>query len=73
MIKTTLKEIKGTQAVDITAYDFEKMCSLIRNTNFENIAYSTGVYGVNGVLLRDSNAGTLYKVTARSTALFMVV
>ena len=36
----------------------------------EKIAYSCGIYGVNGALLRGRESGTLYAITSRSTALF---
>ena len=62
MITTTLKDIKNTNAKDITATN-EKIQGLTC------IAKSYGVYGMNGALLKDE-AGNLYKITARTSNLF---
>lgn len=37
---------------------------------FEKIAFSVGLYGCNGLLLR-GHSGQLYAVTARTTAIFL--
>lgn len=67
MIKTTLKElkqlVKNGLAVDITTKK-EKI------TGLEKVAFSFGVYGINGGLLKDNN-GNLYAITARATTLFI--
>ena len=61
MKKLTQKQIKQTNATDITAAE------KIPNLHF--IAKSYGIYGMNGGLLTD-NEGNLYKITARATSLF---
>ena len=66
MIKTTQKIIKGVNAIDITRYSEEQIKQLPR---LEKIAYSVGMYGMNGLLLEDEN-GKRYKITSRSTNLF---
>ena len=35
------------------------------------VGYSAGVYGCNGMLLQGRNSGTLYAITARTTAVFI--
>ena len=62
MIKTTQKEIKNTNARDITA-DSKNYGSL------DVIAMSFGVYGMNGALLKNEK-GELFKITARASNLF---
>ena len=37
----------------------------------QQIGYSAGVYGSNGMLLQGRNSGTLYAITARTTAVFI--
>lgn len=62
MLKTTLKEIKNYDALDITA-------SRENYGRLEVVAKSFGVYGMNGALLKDEK-GNFYKITARSSNLF---
>ena len=38
---------------------------------YEQVGYSTGVYGLNGALFQGKETGTMYAITARSTALFI--
>lgn len=70
MRKTTLKEIRNAVrlglAVDITS-------AAEVPTNYEKIAYSVGVYGLNGCLIQDRTTGEMYAVTARSTNLFILI
>ena len=66
MVKTTQKIIKGVNAIDITSYSEEQIKQLPR---LEKIAYSVGMYGMNGLLLEDEN-GKRHKITSRSTNLF---
>ncbi len=70
MIQVTQKKIKATAVADITRYSFAEINAL-RARGLECIAISTGIYGVNGALFQD-NAGALYKITARSSALFQL-
>ena len=62
MKKMTQKQIKQTNAKDIT--------NSPRIAGVYFIAKSYGVYGMNGGLLAD-NEGNLYKITCRSSSLFM--
>lgn len=76
MIKTTQKALKrhvaaGT-AQDITLYSFEEAAALQRAHSLEAIAVSSGVYGLNGALLKDEN-GRLYAITARNRTLAQIV
>lgn len=66
MVKITQKIIKGVNAIDITCYSKEQIKQLPR---LEKIAYSVGIYGMNGLLLEDEN-GKRYKIISRSTNLF---
>ena len=72
MMKTTLREIrafvKDGRAVDITTAPEADI-----PTCKTCIAYSVGTYGVNGCVVRDTNTGKLYAVTARTTNLFRVI
>lgn len=36
---------------------------------FEKIGYSTGIYGINGGLVQDTETGTLYAIIGRCSAL----
>lgn len=45
----------------------------VAECGFETIAYSTGIYGVTGVLEKGNTTGKLYAVTARTSALFQVM
>jgi len=68
-IKTTQKYIKAYDAIDLTT-DGKKDKELHKITNTGTIAYSMGVYGINGIVFK-GNDGNVYKVTARNTALFI--
>ena len=76
MIKTTQKALKKHVAAgiahDITRYSFEEADALHRARSLEVIAVSSGVYGLNGALLKDEN-GKLYAITARNTTLAQLV
>lgn len=71
-IKMTLREIKNYvkigRAIDLTNAPENQIPS-----NYERIAYSTDVYGVNGVLIEDTETKQLYAVTSRSTNLFRII
>ena len=73
-MKTTLKEIKSYPAADISDFSPEQINRLKEGEKFlTQVAYSTGIYGISGIILQGYASGTLYKVTKRSTALFMVL
>lgn len=75
MKKTTQSTIKSYvrtgAAVDITNYSFETMRDFIHAHSLEKIAYSSGLYGINGGLLQDRDSGKLYAITVRNSALMM--
>lgn len=56
-------------ATDITNYTASDMYALMARTNLYKIAYASGVYGLNGLLLQDTLTGEMYVITHRSTAL----
>ena len=39
---------------------------------FEKIYYSTGVYGINGGVVKGNTTGNLYAISSRNTVLFML-
>lgn len=77
-MKTTLKEIRRyvttNAATDLTKKNFSEIDAIrVTECGFETIAYSTGIYGVTGVLVKGNATGKLYAVTARTSALFQVM
>lgn len=70
MIKTTLKEIKEFNAEDIT-------CAKNGNQLYRDlmpirrIAYSTGAYGMTGLVIFSEKTNKYYKITSRTTNLFI--
>lgn len=70
MIKTTLKEIRDFNAENITyaphGTHLYKDLSPIRR-----IAYSTGVYGMTGLLIFSEKTKKYYKITSRTSNLFI--
>lgn len=74
MKKTTLKNIKNTEAIDITNYSFEAAKELgEKELGLDVLALSHGTYGMNGALLKGFATGTIYKITARTSTLFQLV
>ena len=55
-------------AHDITNADAETVLNIWRKS--EKVGYSSGVYGINGGLLRDMETGETYAITARNSNLF---
>lgn len=72
-MKTTLKDIRRYPATDISEMKYNAVRSLADKIGWRKttIAYSVGVYGVNGLVFMDRETGELYKVIGRTTALFM--
>ena len=68
----SLKQIKAHAGTDITSYSFDAIEDLRRRADLEKIAYSYGVYGLNGYLFIDNKTGDFYKITSRSTALMQL-
>lgn len=64
--------VKSGAAVDISNHDNNARKELeAREGWLKKVGYSSGVYGLNGGLLKGRNSGTLYAITARTTALFI--
>lgn len=64
--------IKSGAAVDITNHDNATRQELeSREKYLDKVGYSVGVYGLNGGLLQGHKSGTLYAITARTSALFI--
>lgn len=77
-MKTTLKDIRRyvttNAATDLTKKNFSDIDAIrVAECGFETVAYSAGVYGVTGVLVKGNTTGKLYAVTARTSALFQVM
>lgn len=71
MEKITQREIKnGVRAgyfIDITT---ARGKDLPNYSDVDAIAYSVGVYGINGGLLRNRQTGEVYAITCRASNLF---
>lgn len=71
MIKFTQKQIrqmvKEINAIDITQANHAGWIG----EDYEEVGYSTGVYGINGLVLRGLRSGCLYVVTSRSRAIYL--
>lgn len=77
-MKTTLKDIRSyvatNAATDLTKKNFSEIDAIrVEECGFECIAYSTGIYGCTGALVKGNTSGKLYAVTARTSALFQVM
>lgn len=68
MTKYTQKELKNLvaigAAVNLTNEPAEKIPA-----RYDKIGYSSGIYGINGGLIRDIDTGTLYTIIARNSIL----
>lgn len=76
MRKYTQRELKTLvrtgAAVDITSHGTAEYKALIeKEKDLDKLGYSSGMYGINGGLLQGQETGTLYAITARSTAVFI--
>lgn len=76
MRKYTQRELKTLvrtgAAVDITSHGTAEYKALIeKEKDLDKLGYSSGIYGLNGGLLQGQETGTLYAITARSTAVFI--
>ena len=76
MMQTKQRAIKELvahgHAIDITNHDgyMQEQLETLEG-KLDCIAYSHGVYGVNGLLLKGQNTGSLYAITTRSSAIFL--
>lgn len=71
MFKTSQKAIKVHAGKNITRLSFNEIEKL--RPDLEKIAFSVGVYGINGALFINRKTGEFFKITARSSALFQLV
>ena len=72
MTKSAIKELVTTgAAIDISHYDFDTMNEFMHSHVLQNVAVSSGTYGMNGGLLRDVETNQLYAITTRNSTLFM--
>ena len=77
MMKVTQKELRQMAetmyAEDVTNVTTKQFTEISDEEEgmFDTIAYSHGIYGCTGKLLRGYITGKLYVITKRSTALFM--
>lgn len=70
MVQTTLKEIRQTNAIDITdVKDGNKVYDEIMPLRI--MAYSIGVYGRTGLLLYSDKTKKFYKITRRTSNLYI--
>lgn len=76
MRKYTQTELKNMVAKgfakDITWLERREVLKIWNNGNTEKIGYSSGLYGINGGLISDSNTGELYVITARNSNLLTI-
>lgn len=74
MRKYTQKQLKNLVrdglAHDITNAPEAEVLTLWKRC--EKVGYSSGLYGINGGLIRDRETGDFYAVTARNTNLFII-
>ena len=74
-MKTTQKNIRSylnlPGSVDATRWsDQDYRDHYFKEGAFDEIAYSIGVYGRNGLVMKGRTTGTFYVVRSRSSALF---
>lgn len=76
MERYTQKQLKNLvntgAAVDITRGNNETRKQILNEEEcYTQIGYSAGVYGCNGMLLKDHKTGKLYAVTSRTSAIYI--
>lgn len=76
MKKYTLKQLKNLVnnglAVDLTKGNNDMYKELMKKEGYlSQVGYAIGIYGLNGKLLKGDKTGTLYAITARSSALYI--
>lgn len=76
MRKYTLKQLKNLVnnglAVDLTKGNNDTYKELMKKESYlSQVGYAIGIYGLNGKLLKGEKTGTLYVITARSSALYI--
>jgi hypothetical protein len=78
MEKYTQKELKSMvlneTAIDLTNLSYDDLLNVKESENgFQQLGYSSGIYGCNGALLRGYNTKKLYVITSRNRNLFVLV
>ena len=76
MKKYTLKQLKSLVnnglAVDLTKGNNDTYKKIIEKESYlSQVGYASGIYGLNCKLLKGDNTGTLYAITAKSSALYI--
>lgn len=76
MKKYTLKQLKSLVnnglAIDLTKGNNDTYKKIIEKESYlSQVGYASGIYGLNDKLLKGDNTGTLYAITARSSALYI--
>lgn len=72
-VKTTQKEIRNTWGEDITNKSADEIHAIREKEKyFDELAYSCGLYGCNGLLLKGHESGAIYKITSRTQAIYCI-
>lgn len=76
MTKFTQKQLRELVALgiaeDVTRGTNDTRREIIAREGWlDQVGYASGQYGCSGALLRGHNTGTLYAITARTTAIFI--
>jgi uncharacterized membrane protein len=74
MTKTTQKEIKRLASIytDITnANENDRQVIMEREGWLEQLMYSAGTYGCNGVVYRGATTGEIYVIAGRTPAMYI--
>lgn len=73
-MKTTLKDIKNTIAIDITKLSTKEVYEIYHNEHgFKSVAYSTDVYGVTGAVIQPIPYIKLHQEIAIYLSFFMAI
>ena len=78
MRKYTKKELKHMidlgLVVDITPLDSKEIKKICKREQYiEQVGYCSGIYGVNGCMLKGYKTNTYYVITSRNSNLFRFV
>ena len=74
MTKKEIKAyIKNGIAKDITNIGSQEAYKLCETIHKDVIGISYGVYGMTGAIIKDTNTGDFYAITARNSVLFIMV
>lgn len=71
--KNLIELFENLEGVDITYLTSDEMNELRKKEGyFKEIAYASGTYGVNAVILRGVNTSTFYGILSRTSNIFMI-